>query len=59
MPVSVAAPGGVDEFELTVSAARDQLADLVNRVADGGETVFSTRSGRQMAVLGPVAEPEA
>jgi prevent-host-death family protein len=49
----------VDEIELTVSAARDQLADLVNRVAYRGETVFLTRRGRRMAVLCPVAEPEA
>jgi prevent-host-death family protein len=50
---------GADEIELTVSEARDQLADLVNRVAYGGETVFLTRRGRRMVVLGPVAEPEA
>ena len=44
---------------MPVSAARDQLADLVNRVAYGKETVFLTRRGRRMVVLGPVAEPEA
>ena len=47
------------EVEMPVSAARDQLADLVNRVAYGKETVFLTRRGRRMVVLGPVAEPEA
>lgn len=42
-----------------MSAARDQLADLVNRIAYGGETVFLTRRGHRMAVLCPVVERKA
>ncbi len=38
--------------------AREQLADLVNRVAYAGETVFLTRRGRRMAALVPVALAE-
>ncbi len=41
--------------DLQVSVAREQLADLVNRVAYAGETVFLTRRGRRMAALVPVA----
>ena len=52
-------PTANGEIELTVSAARDQLADLVNRVAYGRQTIFLTRRGRRMVVLAPVAEPEA
>ncbi len=44
--------------ELQVSVAREQLADLVNRVAYAGETVFLTRRGRRMAALVPVALAE-
>lgn len=53
------APADPEEIELSVSQARDQLADLVNRVAYGGKTVVLTRRGRRMVVLGPAAEPEA
>lgn len=41
---------------LTVTDARAQLADLVNRVAYGGERFTLTRHGRAMAVLVPVSD---
>jgi len=37
--------------ELTVTEARAQLADLVNRVAYSGDRIVLTRHGRPMAVL--------
>jgi len=40
--------------ELTVTEARAQLADLVNRVAYSGDRIVLTRHGRPMAVLVPV-----
>ncbi|PPK92664.1 prevent-host-death family protein [Kineococcus xinjiangensis] len=40
--------------ELQVSLAREQLADLINRVAYAGETIYLTRRGRRMAALVPV-----
>lgn len=43
---------------LSVTDARSQLADLVNRVAYGGERFTLTRHGRAMAVLVPVSDAE-
>ena len=45
--------------ELTVTEARAQLADLVNRVAYSGDRIVLTRHGRPMAVLVPVGAAEA
>jgi prevent-host-death family protein len=45
--------------ELTVTEARAQLADLVNRVAYSGDRIVLTRHGRPMAVLVPVDAAEA
>ncbi|MDP9393683.1 MAG: hypothetical protein M3Q27_05205 [Actinomycetota bacterium] len=38
--------------------AREQLVDLLNRVAYAGETVFLTRRGRRMTALVPVGLAE-
>ena len=43
---------------ISVTDARGQLADLVNRVSYTGEHVTLTRHGRPMAVLVPVADAE-
>lgn len=45
---------GVDEVPFTEARAR--LADLVGRVAYGGERVVLTRHGRPAAALVPVAD---
>jgi prevent-host-death family protein len=37
--------------EIPVTQARDELADLVNRVAYAGERVILTRHGKPVAVL--------
>lgn len=42
--------------EISVTAARAQLSDLVNRVVYGGEVVVLTRHGRPVAALLQVAE---
>ena len=44
--------------QVSVTDARGQLADLVNRVAYTGEQVTLTRHGRPMAVLVSVADAE-
>ncbi len=44
------------ELLISVTDARSQLADLVNRVAYTGEQVTLTRHGRPMAVLVSVAD---
>jgi prevent-host-death family protein len=46
------------EYLISVTDARGQLADLVNRVSYTGEHVTLTRHGRPMAVLVPVADAE-
>jgi prevent-host-death family protein len=46
-------------LELTVTEARAQLADLVNRVAYSGDRIVLTRHGRPMAVLVSVDAAEA
>ena len=46
------------EYFISVTDARGQLADLVNRVSYTGEHVTLTRHGRPMAVLVPVADAE-
>ena len=50
---------GALKVELTVSAAHHQLTDLVNRAGYGGDTIFLTRRGRRLVVLGPVTRPDA
>jgi prevent-host-death family protein len=37
--------------ELAVSAARDQLADIIDRARLTGEPVYVTRRGRRVAVI--------
>lgn len=37
--------------ELAVSAARNHLADAIDRVRDSGEPIFVTRRGRRVAVI--------
>lgn len=46
------------ESRVSVTDARSQLAELVNRVAYTGEQVTLTRHGRPMAVLVPVADAQ-
>jgi prevent-host-death family protein len=41
--------------EIGVTEARDQLGELVNRVAYGEERVVLTRHGRAVAALVPIA----
>jgi prevent-host-death family protein len=41
----------MSSLELSVTEARAQLADLVNRVAYSGDRIVLTRHGRPMAVL--------
>ena len=53
-PATASVAAGAGEVELAVSTARDQLADLVIRVAYGGESIILTRRGRRMAVLCPI-----
>jgi prevent-host-death family protein len=43
---------------LSTTEARDNIADLVNRVAYGGERVVLHRRGKELAVLIPVADLE-
>jgi len=48
------ARGSDDGVECPITEARDHLADLVNRAAYAGETVYLTRRGRRMAAIVPV-----
>lgn len=48
----------VPESSVSVTDAREQLADLVNRVAYTGERITLTRHGRPMAVLVSVADAD-
>jgi len=50
--------GMTSEVQVSVTDARGQLADLVNRVAYTGEQVTLTRHGRPVAVLVSVADAE-
>ena len=45
-------------LERSVSRARDELSELVSRVAFGGERVVLTRYGRPVAVLVPASEQD-
>ena len=49
------ADGGV---ECPITEARDHLADLVNRAAYAGETIYLTRRGRRLAAIVPVSDGE-
>lgn len=42
--------------EVTVADARNGLAELLNRVAYGGERLVITRHGREVAALVPVED---
>lgn len=42
--------------DITAADARKQWADLLNRVAYGGERVIVTRHGKQLAALVPVED---
>ncbi len=44
--------------ELSVTAARDSLADVVNRVAYGHERIKLVRRGRGLAAIVPVEDLE-
>jgi prevent-host-death family protein len=46
------------DYLISVTDARGQLADLVNRVSYTGEHITLTRHGRPMAVLVPVPDAE-
>lgn len=41
--------------EISVTAARDQLGELVNRAAYSGDRIVLTRHGRAVAALVPLA----
>ncbi|MCW2642082.1 MAG: prevent-host-death protein [Dactylosporangium sp.] len=43
-------------YEIPVTQARAEFADLVNRVAYGGERVVVTRHGKPIAALVPAAD---
>lgn len=45
-----------DQTAITVAEARNSLAELLNRVAYGGERLVVTRHGRQVAAIVPVAD---
>jgi prevent-host-death family protein len=47
-----------DEMTMSVTDARTQLAELVNRVAYSGQQITLTRHGRPMAVLVSVGDAE-
>jgi prevent-host-death family protein len=40
--------------DLTISAARDHLADVVSRAAYAGRITYVTRHGQRMAAIVPV-----
>jgi prevent-host-death family protein len=42
--------------EMSVSRARDQLADVVNRAVYAGEATYLTRRGKRLAVVISVAD---
>lgn len=44
--------------DMTTMQARDNMAELVNRVAYGGERVTLTRRGKALAVLVPLEDAE-
>jgi prevent-host-death family protein len=45
--------------DLTISAARDHLADVVSRAAYAGRITYVTRHGQRMAAIVPVEVAEA
>lgn len=45
-------------YEIPVTQARAELADLINRVVYGGERVVVTRHGKPLAALVPAADLE-
>ncbi len=47
-------PGEGRQSELSVSEARDHLAELVNQAAYAGCVTYLTRRGRRLAVIAPV-----
>lgn len=44
--------------EMSVTAARDDLGPVTNRVAYGGETVYLTKHGRRTVAVVPAAAAE-
>jgi prevent-host-death family protein len=44
--------------EMNVTEAREEFADMVNRVAYRGERIVIQRKGRKMAVMVPIADLE-
>ncbi len=42
---------------VSVTEARVRMAELVNRVVYGGETIFLCRHGQRVAMLTPLAPP--
>ncbi len=47
---------GKKPLHITTSKAREELAELVNRVAYAGERVVFTRHGKDMAALISIAD---
>src|SRR3954454_20868009 len=47
------------EESINVAEAKEQLSNLLGRVAFGGETILITRRGRPMARLVPPDQPSA
>lgn len=45
--------------ELPITAARDQLADVVNEAAYGGQVTYLTRRGRRLAAIVSMETAEA
>ena len=45
--------------DMAIRDARDHLADVVNRAAYGGESVYLTRRGKRMAAVVPAELLEA
>jgi prevent-host-death family protein len=45
-------------FELSVTSAREHLADVVNRAAYSGAVTYLTRRGRRVAAVVPAALAE-
>lgn len=45
--------------ELPITAARDQLADVVNEAAYGGQVTYLTRRGRPLAAVVSMETAEA
>lgn len=44
-----------DPHDLPISAARDQLSEVVNAAAYGGEITYVTRRGRRLAAIVPAS----